>query len=71
MPKPLKWRELVRRWRAHGWSPPESGGTHLAMWRNGRKLSIPKPHRGDIDWSLTKLILEQAQISRADWDATE
>ena len=68
MPKPIKWRELVRRLRALGWGTPEGGGKHLAMWKNGQKLSIPNPHRGDIDWSLTKRILDQAGISKDDWD---
>jgi predicted RNA binding protein YcfA (HicA-like mRNA interferase family) len=68
MPKPIKWRELVRRLRALGWGPPEGGGKHLAMWKAGRKINIPNPHRGDVDWSLTKRILEQAEISPEEWD---
>lgn len=68
MPKPIKWRELVRRLRALGWGPPEGGGKHLTMWKQGRKISIPNPHKEDIDWSLTKRILQQADISSEDWD---
>jgi len=68
MPKPIKWREFVRRLRALGWGPPEGGGKHLVMWKEGRKISIPNPHRGDIDWSLTRRILQQADISPEEWD---
>jgi len=46
MPKPIKWREFVRRLRAMGWGPPEGGGKHLAMWKEGRKIVIPNPHKG-------------------------
>lgn len=68
MPKPIKWRELVRRLQALGWGRPESGGRHLVMWREGRKIVIPNPHKGDVDWSLTKRILDQAGVSREDWE---
>jgi predicted RNA binding protein YcfA (HicA-like mRNA interferase family) len=68
MPKPIKWRELVRRLRAAGWDAPEGGGKHPVMWKAGQKLIIPNPHKGDIDWSLTKRILDQAGISRDDWE---
>jgi predicted RNA binding protein YcfA (HicA-like mRNA interferase family) len=69
MPKPIKWKELVRRLRTFGWGPPEGGGKHLVMRKEGgRKLVLPNPHRGDVDWSLTKRILEEAEISPDDWD---
>jgi len=68
MPKPIKWRELVRRLRLAGWEPPTGGGKHLAMYREGRKLNIPNPHRGDVDWSLTKRLLDQAEISPEEWE---
>lgn len=51
-----------------GWGPPEGGGKHLAMWKDGRKIVVPNPHKGDVDWSLTKRILEQAEISPDDWN---
>jgi hypothetical protein len=38
------------------------------MWREGRKIVIPNPHKGDVDWSLTKRILDQAGVSREDWE---
>jgi hypothetical protein len=38
------------------------------MWRSGRRLSIPNPHHGDIDWSLMKRVLKEADISPDEWD---
>ena len=38
------------------------------MWKAGQKLVIPNPHKGDIDWSLTKRILDHAGVSLDDWD---
>ena len=37
--------------------------------RVGVRLTIVNPHLGDIDWSLTKRILQQAQISTEDWES--
>jgi hypothetical protein len=38
------------------------------MVRGENRLTIPNPHHGDIDWSLTKRILRQADISAEEWD---
>jgi hypothetical protein len=71
MPKPIKRRELIRRMRQFGWIGPEAGKRHAVMRKGEHTVPIPNPHGGDIDWSLTKRILDQAEISREDWDATE
>jgi predicted RNA binding protein YcfA (HicA-like mRNA interferase family) len=68
MPKPIKWREMVRRLHALGWGPLEGGGKHPVMWNAGRKIVLPNPHKGDIDWSLAKRILDQAGINKDEWD---
>lgn len=70
MPKPISRRELIRRLRLFGWQGPEAGGDHTQM-RNaaGKKLPVPNPHKGDIDWSLTKRILKNAGIDPKDWDS--
>jgi len=47
---------MVRRFRALGWGPAEGGGNHPVMWKAGRKIVLPNPHKGDIDWSLAKRI---------------
>jgi predicted RNA binding protein YcfA (HicA-like mRNA interferase family) len=68
MPKPVKRGELIRRLRRLGWEGPIQKGKHPFMVRSGLRLTIPNPHHGDIDWSLTKRILEQAGISPDEWE---
>ena len=36
------------------------------MIKQGTRLTIPNPHRGDIDWSLTSRILKQRIKSAAE-----
>jgi predicted RNA binding protein YcfA (HicA-like mRNA interferase family) len=67
MPRPIKRRELIRRLQLLGWTGPESGGSHPFMRKDGHRLIVPNPHRGDLDWTLVKRILSQARISREEW----
>jgi predicted RNA binding protein YcfA (HicA-like mRNA interferase family) len=69
MPKPIKRSELIRRLRKLGWEGPYQKGKHPFMTRPGVRLTIPNPHKGDIDWSLTKRILEQGGISSEQWES--
>ena len=66
--KPIKHREAIRRLRKLGWQGPYQDGKHLFLVKDGRRLTIPDPHRGDLDWSLTKRILSQAGIAASDWE---
>ncbi len=68
MPKPIKHRELVRRFHQLGWQGPWQRGKHPFLVKDGRRLTIPNPHEGDIDWSLMKRILAQARVTRTEWD---
>ncbi len=68
MPKPISRREMIRRLRAMGWEGPWAAGPHMAMFKAGQRLSVPNPHGGDIDWTLTKRILKKALIDPAEWD---
>ncbi len=70
MPKPVSRREFIRRMRRLGWDGPLPGGRHDLMRhpQTSIKVPIPNPHRGDIDWSLTKRILQQAGIEKEAWD---
>ena len=67
MPQPIKHREMLHRLRALGWVGPYYRGPHPFMVRDDDRLTIPNPHRGDIDWSLMKRVLRQAGISTRDW----
>ena len=69
MPKPIKRRELIRRFRALGWQGPEPGHRHMAMRLGERTVPIPNPHGdGELDWTLVKRILAQAGIDPKQWD---
>ncbi len=70
MPKPIKRRELIRRFRALGWQGPEPGHRHMAMRLGERTVPIPNPHGGgDLDWTLVKRVLAQAGIDPKLWEA--
>jgi hypothetical protein len=61
---------LVRRLRELGFEGPFPGGRHEAMRHlfSGVKVPIPNPHTKEIDWLLTERILQQAGISRHQWE---
>ena len=69
MPKPISQREMVRRLKRLGWQGPHQQGSHPYMVKESRRLTIPNPRRGQIDWSLTRRILAQGGISPAEWEA--
>ena len=69
MPRTLSRRELVRRFRALGYTGPFSGGRHQFMVRGEKKIRIPNPHgSGDVHFSLVREIIRQAGISEAEWE---
>jgi len=39
------------------------------MVRGDTVVTIPNPHRGDIDVSLLKIILKQAGVTRREWES--
>jgi predicted RNA binding protein YcfA (HicA-like mRNA interferase family) len=62
-------RELVAAFRRIGFIGPYSGGRHEFMVRGDTVVTIPNPHRGDIDVSLLKIILKQAGVTRREWES--
>jgi hypothetical protein len=68
MPKPIERRELIRRMRVLGWEGPESGKRHGAMRKGTHTVPIPNPHSADLDWTLVKRILKQADIDPDEWE---
>ena len=69
MPKPIKRRELIRRLRLEGLGDPEPGGSHEVMrLPDGRKVAIPNPHKGDLDWSLVSKLIRRVGITPQRWD---
>ena len=62
-------KDLIRKFRALGYSGPFSGGRHHFMIKGRKKIRIPNPHgSGDIDISIVKEILRQASINEKEWD---
>jgi len=66
--KPITRRDLVRKLRRLGFSGPFPGGKHLYMNRADLDVVIPNPHGSDIGVHLLARILEQAGVSRDEWD---
>jgi predicted RNA binding protein YcfA (HicA-like mRNA interferase family) len=61
-------RDMIRKFKALGYSGPFSGGRHQFMINGSKKIRIPNPHgSGDIDISLLKEILRQANITNEEW----
>ena len=67
MPKNISWKKFVQRLKQLGFDGPYSGGRHLFMVKDGLKLHIPNPHRGDLSKYLLSEILRQANISSHEW----
>lgn len=69
MPKPLARRELIRKFRALGYTGPHAGERHQFMKLGAKKIRIPSPHgSGDVGAGLIGEILRQAGIADEDWD---
>lgn len=61
-------RDLIVALRAAGFDGLYSGGKHQFMVREGLRVRIPNPHQGDISQNLLGRILQQAGISRDEWE---
>lgn len=58
----------MQKFRKFGFDGPYPGGRHLYMVKDGLKIRIPNPHKGDISKFLVVKILNQAGISHEEWD---
>jgi len=66
--KPISWRELVKYLKGFGFERPYQSGKHPYMVNGDLVLTIPNPHSKDISQDLFSRILNQAGISREDWE---
>jgi predicted RNA binding protein YcfA (HicA-like mRNA interferase family) len=64
----IKRRDLIRALKQIGFDGPYPGGSHQYMEKEQLKVRIPNPHRGDISKGLLATVLEQAGISREEWE---
>jgi predicted RNA binding protein YcfA (HicA-like mRNA interferase family) len=70
MPKlgPIKRKDLIHYMRQAGFSGPYSGGHHQFMIKGDLRVRIPNPHKSDIGLNLLTRILQEASISKAEWE---
>lgn len=66
---PISRSRLIRGLRALGFEGPIAGGRHEFMIREGQRVTIPNPHRGDIGVELLVCVLRQASVSREEWES--
>ena len=65
--QPVKWKDFVRKLKKLGFEGPFTGGRHPYMIKGDIVLTIPNPHKQEIGVDLLVRILQQAQLSRNDW----
>lgn len=65
---PVGRRELIAYLRQLGFDGPFRGGRHEFMVREGKRLILPNPHRGEMGRDLLARLLRQAGVSREDWE---
>ena len=65
---PLLRREFIRRMLRLGFDGPFSGGRHEFLLRDDRRLILPNPHRGDISVDLLARLLDEAGVTRQEWE---
>lgn len=65
---PIKRKDLIKYFRQLGFDGPFSGGKHQIMQKGSSTVTIPNPHKGDINKGFLIRILKQAGISREVWE---
>ncbi|MGI6750409.1 MAG: type II toxin-antitoxin system HicA family toxin [Atribacter sp.] len=63
----ISFPELTQNLKKFGFKGPYSGGKHLFMIKGNLRLTLPNPHRKEINQDLLLRILKQANISREEW----
>lgn len=66
---PISRDDLIRNLRKLSFHGPEAGAKHRAMARGNLLVRIPNPHGSDIGVGLLKEVLQQAGISKEEWQA--
>lgn len=67
---PVSRTDLVRRLRQLGYQGPYAGGKHEYMIRGKRRMTLPNPHSGDIGPGFLTRLLDEAEVSREEWERT-
>ena len=66
---PIKRTDLIRYLRRAGFEGPYGGGKHAVMLKPPRRVVIPNPHGPDIGRQLLARVLQQAGLTREEWEA--
>lgn len=66
----VKRGNLISRLKRLGFEGPFSGGKHQFLVRRTVRLILPNPHASEISPALLTRILQQAGITRSEWDGT-
>lgn len=65
---PIKRKDLISYLRRLGFEGPFAGRKHQFMVKGRTVVRIPNPHESDIGVGLLSRILEQAHVSRSEWE---
>ena len=65
---PIGREDLIFYLKRLGFEGPYSGGKHPFMVRGNSRLTIPNPHRKEIEIPLLNRILRQAGIEKDEWE---
>ena len=71
MPKPISRRKLIQKMKRLGFDGPYSGGKHVYMRKGVHDVFLPNEHGSGISGGMIKNILNQAGISREEWDGNK
>jgi len=67
---PVKRGNLIVRLKQLGYEGPYSGGKHQFLVRGSMRLILPNPHASEIGPSLLARVLQQAGVTRDEWEGT-
>ena len=68
---PVSRREFIRRLRQVGFDRPFSGGRHEFLVRGDHRLILPNPHGSDIGIDLLARLLDEAGVTRQEWQESD
>jgi predicted RNA binding protein YcfA (HicA-like mRNA interferase family) len=64
----VKRKDLISKLKLLGFTGPYSGGKHQFMIKDKLRLTIPNPHQSDIGINLLSKILQQASVTKEQWE---
>ena len=65
----IKRNDFIKYLKKSGFVGPFIGGKHQFMMKGNITVRIPNPHKNDIGKELLSRILQQAEISKNEWES--